>query len=289
VLAQLFSAHTRAALQALISSGAVCVNGVECRRQAQLVNAGQEINIDFSRLPQVHDENCDAENIPLRVVYEDDDIVVVNKAAGMVIHPGHGNRTGTVQAALLYRHPPAAALPRAGIVHRLDKDTSGLFVAAKTEVARQSLIEQFKSRQAGREYLALVCGAPAATGLINRALSPKRGAQARMNVVHSGGKEAVTRYAVLRRWPGFALLRCWLETGRTHQIRAHLEYAGYPIIGDPVYQRRARCQDFFISRQALHAETLRLIHPVRVDECCWSCPLPDDMQAVIAQLDAVCT
>ncbi|MGI9305889.1 MAG: RluA family pseudouridine synthase [Gammaproteobacteria bacterium] len=283
-LAALFPAHPRAALRELIERGAVRLDGAPALRPARRAKGGEEIGADFSALPVRRGDEVAAENLPLAVIYEDRDILVINKPAGIVMHPGRGNRDGTVQAALLFRNPPAAALPRGGIVHRLDKDTTGLFVAAKTEAARLSLLAQFKSRSVRREYLALAHGAPDATGIVNRPLAPHRNAPGKMAVRHKG-KEAVTRFAVVRRWKNFSLLRCWLETGRTHQIRAHLEYAGYPIAGDPAYSRRARDLPFGMPRQALHAEVLHLTHPKTGEELTWRAPLPEDMQAALDFLD----
>ena len=283
-LASVFTQHPRTALQTLISQGAVYINHEECRKQSRLLRGDEEIAIDFSALPTVSDD-CVAEDLPLAVVYEDDDIMVINKAAGMVTHPGHGNRVGTLQSALLHHHAALAELPRAGIVHRLDKDTSGLLVVAKTAAARCFLLAQFHRRHVRREYLALVHGVPEATGKINRPLSPKRGEPQRMTVNARDGKEAITRFAVLRRWAGFALLRCWLETGRTHQIRAHLEHIGYPIVGDPVYCRRRRNFSFDLRRQALHAEKLHLLHP-NGDAREWTIPPPNDLRLALEKLDS---
>lgn len=282
-LAGVFPRHARTAWKTLINSGGALINGKCCRRPAHKVAGGSEIAVDFSALPALRNETCAAENLPLHIVYEDDDIIVLNKAAGMVVHPGHGNRNGTLQAALLFHHPPSATLPRAGIVHRLDKDTTGLLVAAKTEAARQSLIAQFKERSVRREYLAIVHGTPAATGLVNRPLGPARNIPGHMTV-RTDGREAITRYAVINRWPGFSLLRCWLETGRTHQIRVHLEYAGYPVAGDLTYHRRARNLPFVMCRQALHAETLRLLHPASGGIQEWHAAPPADMQNALQQL-----
>ena len=283
-LAEIFPSHPRTAWQRLIGDGAIVVNGEECRRTSRRVARGDDIVANIAMLPQIHLDECDAEDLPIQIVYEDADIIVINKAAGMVSHPGHGNRNGTLQSALLFHHPPTAALPRAGIVHRLDKETSGLLVAAKTEKARQSLIAQFKARTVRREYLALVHGKPAATGVINRPLASKRHVAGKMAVVHEG-KEAITRYAVLQGWSGFSLLRCWLETGRTHQIRVHLEYAGHPIVGDSMYSLRARPLPFEMPRQALHAEVLRLIHPKSGEEKQWRIELPTDFQNVLQYLE----
>lgn len=279
----MFADHTRVALQKLIAEGAVRMDGKTLSRAAFRVPGGCEIDIDFAQMPP-REEECAPEDLPLNIVHEDDAIIVVNKAAGMVTHPGNGNRNGTLQSALMFHHPPAAALPRAGIVHRLDKDTSGLLVAAKTEAARQFLLSRFLAREVRREYWTLVHGEPPATGVINRPLAPAK--PGKMAVRHSG-KEALTRYVVLRRWRGFSLLCCRLETGRTHQIRAHLEYLGYPVAGDPSYRRRARELPFDMPRQALHAKILRLPHPTDGETMSWDAPPPEDFQAALRALDAV--
>lgn len=283
-LASLFPAHPRAAWRAAIEQGAARVDGETVVRPARIAPPGCEVVLDLSALPARREERCAPEDLPLEIVYEDDEMLVVNKAAGMVVHPGNGNSVGTLQAVLLFRNPPAALLPRAGIVHRLDKNTTGLLAAAKTESARQSLSAQFQTRTAKREYLAIVHGAPAATGLINRPLAPRKPG---IMAVRRGGKEAITRFSVLRRWRGFALLRCRLETGRTHQIRAHLEYAGHPIAGDPDYHRRARPLPFTMTRQALHAEKLILSHPADGEIREWNAPPPEDMQTAMRALDEI--
>lgn len=283
-LATLFPAHPRVVWRALIEQGAAQIDGAPCLRPARRDIRACEIALDLSALPPRRDFRCKAEDLPLDIVYEDGDIVVINKAAGMVVHPGRGNADGTLQSALLHHHPPVAALPRAGIVHRLDKNTTGLLVAAKTESARLALTAQFKSRTAKREYLAIVHGAPAATGLINRPLAKR--APGKM-AVREGGKDAITRFSVVQRWPGFSLLRCRLETGRTHQIRAHLEYAGHPVAGDPEYHRRARTLPFAMTRQALHSESLSLSHPANGEMQIWRAPPPEDMQKAMHFLNAL--
>ena len=280
-LASLFPAYTRIVWRAAIERGDVRADGELFLRPSRPAPCGCEIALRMPP-PPVCKTDVVAENLPLTIQYEDDEIIVINKAAGMVVHPGRGNYSGTLQSALLFRHPAAAAMPRAGIVHRLDKDTTGLMVVAKTDSARLSLVAQFKSREAKRDYLAIVHGFPPATGLINRPLAQRH--SGKMAVVRDG-KEAITRFSVLRRWRGFAMLRCHLETGRTHQIRAHLEYAGYPIAGDPDYHRRARVLPFAMTRQALHAEKLSLSHPADGAPRTWNSPPPADIRQAMQLLD----
>ena len=285
-LADVLPAYSRVLLQKLINGGGVAVNGKICTRPAQKIAAGAVLAVEQARLAQLTeiDDTCRPESLSLQIVYEDEALLVVNKASGMVTHPGHGNRHGTLQSGLLHHHAGAAALARAGIVHRLDKDTSGLLVVAKTVTAQKQLLSQFKTRQISREYLALVCGAPPATGIIRGRILRHRHERQRMAVT-AGGKEAVTNFICQRRWRGFALLHCKLETGRTHQIRVHLEHNGYPVMGDKVYRRRAPPLPVTVPRQMLHAETLRLLHPLSGALHEWHCPPPPDMQQVLAALD----
>ena len=265
------------------------VGGETCARASMKMRGGEELALrDGGENENRNDDSCAPEDIALNVVYEDDDITVINKPPGLVVHPGRGNRSGTMQSALLFRRPEVASLPRAGIVHRLDKDTSGLMVTANNIRAQQSLTLQFQQRTAGREYLALVFGEPPQTGVIDRPLARSRRDHTKM-AVREGGRNALTRYAVQKRWRGLALLRCYLETGRTHQIRAHLEHAGFPLAGDAAYRKRARALPFDLPRQMLHAETLRLQHPASGDAREWKQQPPPDMQKVLAQLDQCAT
>jgi 23S rRNA pseudouridine1911/1915/1917 synthase len=221
------------------------------------------------------------EYIPLAIVDEDDSLIVVDKPAGLVVHPGAGNRTGTLMNALLAHAPALAAVPRAGIVHRLDKDTTGLLVVAKTAEAHTNLVRQLAARAVEREYLALVDGVVARDGEVDAPIGRHRTARTRMAVT-ARGKPARTRYRVLERFAGATLLSVRLETGRTHQIRVHLRAIGHPLMGDPTYGKRGAKLE--LSRQALHAARLALIHPVRGDRREWHAPLPTDMRAAIARL-----
>ena len=224
------------------------------------------------------------EEIPLRIVFEDDHLLVVDKPVGLVVHPGSGNPRGTLLNALLYRVPQVADLPRAGIVHRLDKDTSGLLVVAKTVIAQTDLVRQLQARTAKREYLALVYGEMDRAGTVDAALARDPHNRTK-RMVHPMGKPAITHYDVMERYPGVALLRCRLETGRTHQIRVHMQHIGHPLVGDRVYasSRRGSAKIAF-PRQALHAERLGLIHPATKREMSWSTPLPADFASLLRAL-----
>ena len=234
-----------------------------------------------------------AENIPIDIVFEDDYVCVVNKPAGLVVHPAAGNRTGTLLNALLYYCPAQEALPRAGIVHRLDKDTTGLMVVAKTLQAHTSLVRQLQKKTVFREYLAVVNGVPTAGGSVDAPIGRHRQQRTRMAVVNSG-KAAVTHYKLEEKYRAQSLLRCRLETGRTHQIRVHMSHIGYPLVGDRAYGGkpkppvaaseglRTQLQGF--SRQALHARNLGLLHPNSGKEMLWQAPVPQDLQLLVDAL-----
>jgi 23S rRNA pseudouridine1911/1915/1917 synthase len=231
-----------------------------------------------------------AQDIPLHIRFEDDALLVIDKPAGLVVHPGSGNRDGTLLNALLHHAPSLAALPRAGIVHRLDKDTSGLLVVAKTLEAQTSLVRQLQARTVKRDYLALVVGSPPPSGSVQAPIGRHPTVRTRMAVVASG-RAATTHYRTLARGRGWALLECSLETGRTHQIRVHLHSIGHPLIGDAVYGARsaraplpAAARGF--RRQALHATRLALTHPVSGERMSWESALPHDMAQLLAELTA---
>jgi 23S rRNA pseudouridine1911/1915/1917 synthase len=226
------------------------------------------------------------QDIPLDVVFEDDALLVVNKPAGLVVHPGSGNWEGTLLNALLMHAPQVAQVPRAGIVHRLDKDTSGLLVVAKTLAAQADLVRQLQARSVTREYLAVTHGRVARDGAVDAPIGRHPIKRTHMAIV-ARGKPAVTHYEVVERYARATLLRCRLETGRTHQIRVHLASIGHPLIGDPVYGgRKARSElpELSFNRQALHAEKLAIVHPVTRRARTWHAPLPRDMRALIAAL-----
>ncbi|MBI4192405.1 MAG: 23S rRNA pseudouridine(1911/1915/1917) synthase RluD [Betaproteobacteria bacterium] len=226
------------------------------------------------------------EAIALDIIHEDATVLVIAKPTGLVVHPGSGNWSGTLLNALLAHAPQLAALPRAGIVHRLDKDTSGLLVIAKTLEAQVSLVRQLQARTVKREYLALVHGRVARAGRIEAPIGRHPAQRTRMAIV-ARGKPAATHYEVLERFAHATLLRCRLETGRTHQIRVHLQSLGHPLIGDPVYGRNRRGEDAVsagFSRQALHAERLEFQHPASGKTVAWQAPPPADMRGLIAAL-----
>jgi 23S rRNA pseudouridine1911/1915/1917 synthase len=220
--------------------------------------------------------------IALAIVAEDDALLVVDKPAGLVVHPGSGNWEGTLLNALLHHAPQLAAVPRAGIVHRLDKDTSGLLVVAKTITAQTDLVRQLQARTVTREYLALAQGDVARGGTIDAPIGRHPTKRTTMGVVTTG-KPARTHYEVVERFGRATLLRCRLETGRTHQIRVHLATLGHPLVGDPAYGKKSPLP---FARQALHAARLGLVHPVTRAACAWESPLPADFAALLAALRA---
>ena len=225
------------------------------------------------------------QEIPLDIVYEDDSVIVINKRAGLVVHPGSGNWEGTLLNALLQHAPALKAVPRAGIVHRLDKDTSGLLVVAKTITAQTHLVRQLQAHTVAREYAAVVHGRLERDGKVDAPIGRHPVSRTRMAVV-ARGKPAVTHYHVAARYRDATLLECQLETGRTHQIRVHLASIGHPLVGDPVYgPRAARREPRRFHRQALHARRLAFIHPATERTVSWEAPLPADMLELISHLE----
>lgn len=235
----------------------------------------------------------DAENIPLDIVYEDEDLIVINKPAGLIVHPGAGNSAHTLANALIYHAPGLSHVPRAGIVHRLDKDTSGLLVVAKNLVAQTSLVRQMQARTVSRTYLALVQGQVYQKDAIETYYGRHSRNRLKMSVC-AQGKEAITHYKPLERYPGLTLIEVKLETGRTHQIRVHMAYLNLPIVGDPLYGTRIKLSPEFddiskqlllnFSRQALHAAQLSFVHPTSGEHLTFDCDLADDFQTLITDL-----
>jgi 23S rRNA pseudouridine1911/1915/1917 synthase len=278
-LARLFPQFSRNRLQSWLKSGALRVDAKQPPASAETVG-GEKIEL---MLPPAADVvRPPAQRMALAIVYEDRDLIVIDKPAGLIVHPGAGNPDRTLLNGLLGHEPELRQVPRAGIVHRLDKDTSGLLVVAKNLSAQARLAAQLAERSVKRTYLALVHGAPPAQGTIDEPIGRDRRARTRM-AVQSGGKPARTSYKVLERFERTALLECRLETGRTHQIRVHLQHIRHPIVGDPVYRRGARAEPAF-ARQALHAAALELEHPRTGKRVRWSAPLPADMKKLLATL-----
>jgi 23S rRNA pseudouridine1911/1915/1917 synthase len=283
-LARLFPEHSRTRLQAWVRAGRVTVDAARTDVKRK-VWGGERVAL--AAVPAAADGAFRPQPIALDIVHEDGAILVLDKPAGMVVHPGAGNREGTLANALLHHAPQLAGVPRAGIVHRLDKDTSGLLVVAKTVEAHTRLVRELAARAVKREYLALVHGAVAADGQVDAPIGRHRTARTRM-AVSARGKPARTRYRVLERFPGATLLAVTLETGRTHQIRVHMHSIGHPLVGDPTYGERgkARADDPLASlpRQALHAARLGLVHPATGLECEWRSPAPADLRELLERL-----
>jgi 23S rRNA pseudouridine1911/1915/1917 synthase len=284
-LAILFPEYSRGRLQQWIRQGHVTVDGKPCSTSGR-VYGGETIVV--TPQPGAAEMAFRPEDIPLKVVHEDDTIVVIDKPAGLVVHPGSGNWSGTMLNALLRHVPENALLPRAGIVHRLDKDTSGLLVVAKTLSAHTDLVRQMQARTVGRTYSAIVQGSISIDGTVEGPIGRHPRDRKRMAVI-AHGKPAKTHYAVVENGPGWTLLKCRLETGRTHQIRVHLASIGHALIGDPVYKSKGAsgslpepAREF--PRQALHAQQLRLHHPRSGDEMQWESPMPDDLVELLESL-----
>ncbi len=281
-LARLLPEHSRSRLAAWVKQGKVSLNdtAADARRK---VWGGERVAIAAVALPEEAAQQ--PEDIPLTVVYEDGHVLVVNKPAGLVAHPGSGNWQGTLLNALLHHAPQLAGVPRAGIVHRLDKDTSGLLVVAKTLEAQTDLVRQLAARTVKRQYLALAHGRVARDGLVDAPIGRHPVQRTKMAVVASG-RAARTHYRVLERFAQATLLECALETGRTHQIRVHMAELGHPLVGDPVYGPRRRAQGALADfpRQALHAWRLALVHPATGAEQAWEAPLPEDFAELLESL-----
>lgn len=273
---------TRSFVQKLIRDKQVTVNAKEAKANYR-VQPGDIVKVIW---PEPKTVDVLAEDIPLDILYEDEDIIVVNKARGMVVHPAAGNYQGTLVNALLEHCTNLSGINgeiRPGIVHRLDKDTSGVMVAAKNDRAHVSLAQQIKNRTAGRIYWAIVQGnIKEDTGTIYAPIGRHPTDRKKMAVTFSNSKEAITNFTVITRFGEYTLVECKLLTGRTHQIRVHMAYIGHPVVGDPKYgSPKSR---FSIDGQALHGKKLRLEHPVTGQEMVFEAPLPDDMQSILNSL-----
>lgn len=280
-LAQLLEI-TRSNMQKLLEEGRA-VRGQKVIKSNYRVKAGEEILVN---LPEPQPLDVQPEDIPLDIIYEDDDVVVVNKARGMVVHPAAGNYNGTLVNALLYHCKNLSGINgviRPGIVHRLDKDTSGIMICAKNDSAHLSLSEQIQSKTAQRTYLAVVRGnVKNDSGIIETQIARDKNDRKKMAVVTEGGRQAITAYEVAERFGKYTVVKCRLKTGRTHQIRVHMEYLGYPLVGDPKYSPMKT--PFAINGQALHSLTLSFTHPRTGERLTFEAPLPEDMKKILTRL-----
>lgn len=288
VLAELFPDYSRSRLSAWIKSGAARLDGATVAPR-QLVDGGQAVEVEVRLQREV---GAEPEAIALDIRYQDDDVIVVDKPAGLIVHPGAGNPAGTLQNALLHHDPGLASIPRAGLVHRLDKDTSGLLVVARTLRAHTALVEQLSERTMHRQYEAVVYGAMVAGGKVDQPIGRHAGDRLRQ-AVREDGREAVTHYRVRERFRALTLIECRLETGRTHQIRVHMAHVRHPIVGDLTYGNlrlpKGATPELIealrgFRRQALHAERLSFAHPADGREVVVEAPRPADMERLVAVL-----
>ncbi len=287
-LADLFPDYSRSRLSSWIKSGAARLDGLPAVPR-QLVSGGERVDVEVRLQREV---GAEAEPIALDIRHEDDDVIVVAKPAGLIVHPGAGNPGGTLQNALLHHDPRLASIPRGGLVHRLDKDTSGLLVVARSLRAHTSLVEQLSARTMHRQYEAIVYGAMVAGGKVDQPIGRHAGDRLRQ-AVREDGRDAVTHYRVRERFRALTVVECRLETGRTHQIRVHMAHVRHPIVGDSTYgnlrlpkgatPRLAEMLRGF-RRQALHAERLEFRHPADGREIVVEAPRPADMEALVAAL-----
>lgn len=291
-LAKLLPEYSRSRLQSWIKEGNVKLSGQVVDTKYK-VWGGEQVIV----LPQPSPEESafKAEDIPLNIVFEDDHILIIDKPAGLVVHPAAGNWQGTLLNALLHYYPPIESVPRAGIVHRLDKETSGLLVVAKTITAQTSLVRQLQARTVKREYRAITWGIVHGKGVVNAAIGRNPHDRTKMAIVKHFGKVAITHYEALETFSHHSYVRCLLETGRTHQIRVHMQSIKAPLVGDPVYGHKMNQPGMRLSesmaaavngfgRQALHAARLGLIHPETGEHMQWQSELPADMKALLALL-----
>ncbi len=288
VLADMLPEHSRNRLQQWVKAGRVDVEGKTILEPKYKIHGGEELVVRVDQaLTDAEAGQFQPEAMDLPIVYEDDQILVINKPPGLVVHPAAGNWQGTLLNGLLAYDPVFAQLPRAGIVHRLDKDTSGLMVVAKTLAAHTHLVRQLQARSVKRLYRAIVCGVPRVDGTVNAPIGRDTRQRTRMAVT-SQGKEAITHYRLLEIFPGCSLVECQLETGRTHQIRVHMAHLGHPLVGDETYLGNRRhplpepAANF--GRQALHARQLGLIHPGTGEPMKWTAQAPADMAVLLEDL-----
>lgn len=292
-VAALFPDYSRSRIKEWILAGLVQIDGNVSSTPREKVFTGQLLEVNAILKDEV---TFVAQKIEIDIVYEDEDILVINKPAGLVVHPGAGNSSGTLLNALLYHYPSIAEVPRAGIVHRLDKETSGLMVVAKTVPAQTHLVTSLQARQMTREYDAIATGCFTAGGKVEAPIGRDKVHRTKMAVNHTAGKDAITHYRIAEKYRAHTRLRLRLETGRTHQIRVHMMSIGHVLAGDPVYGGRPRppkgaSEQFSealrsFRRQALHATMLRLEHPITGDEMEWHAEPPEDFKMLAAALRA---
>ncbi|MDC1076347.1 23S rRNA pseudouridine(1911/1915/1917) synthase RluD [Litorivicinus sp.] len=292
VLARLMPDYSRARLTQWLTEGQILIDGA-ARKPKNKVLGGEKIVVNAELEPQI---DWSAENIPLDLVHVDHDLIIVNKPAGLVVHPGHGNPSGTLVNALLSQFPELEEIPRAGIVHRLDKETSGVLAVARSLKAQVDLVKQLKDRSMSRQYVALVYGHPNKEGTIDAPMDRHRLQRTKMAVVYSG-KPAVTHYRVTETTAHCAWVQVKLESGRTHQIRVHMMHIGHPLVGDPVYRQgrpglgcaAVAARDLIdqFPRQALHAQLLGLKHPSTLEMVQFEVPMAQDLVELHAQLKIV--
>ena len=290
VLAELFPEYSRSRLKIWIEQGLVLVNG-QTAKPKNKVSGDEELQLTVQAIES--ETACEAEDIPLNIVYQDEAIIVINKPADFVVHPAAGHYSGTLQNALLHFDESLAAIPRAGIVHRLDKDTTGLMVVARNLSSHKYLVEQIQQHEVVREYQAVVHGVMTGGGLVDQPIGRHPRDRIKM-AVRENGREAITHYRLLERFREHSHIKVQLETGRTHQIRVHMSYLRHPIVGDPVYAGRQRIpagaqQDLVdyiqgFKRQALHAWKLTFVHPEHGNEVSFEAPLAEDIQQLISLL-----
>ena len=288
-MAQMLPDYSRSKITTWVRSGGALINGKTFKPKEKILG-GEIVTLNI-KAEKTNDWK--AEDIPLDIVFEDDDIIVVNKPVGLVTHPGAGNWTGTLANALLHYDPSLANLDRAGIVHRLDKNTSGLMVVARSELAQKNLVEQLQTHAVSREYSAIVYGHMISGGTVDEPIGRDPKDRIRQAVVEDG-KDAVTHYRVIDRFAHHTHVKAILETGRTHQIRVHLSYIGHPLIADPMYGGKIRfpkkADDHLknalkkFNRQALHAKKLTLTHPITFEQMSWKAPLPQDLKDLLKVL-----
>lgn len=290
IAAELFSEYSRSRIKIWINDGLMLVDGKATKPKEKLFG-GEKIVLDVELEAQADHE---AQEMPLDIVYEDDDIIIVNKPAGLVVHPAVGNRDGTLMNAILHHAPETAHVPRAGIVHRLDKETTGLMVVAKTLAAQTDLVAQLQERSMGREYEAVTIGEMTGGGIVDEPIGRHPHNRQKQAVEPVNGKDAVTHYRLVQRFKNHTHIRLKLETGRTHQIRVHMAFIQYPLVGDPQYGGRLKmpkaCSPELqvalrgFRRQALHAKRLELAHPITGEWMEWEVDLPQDMQRLLEAL-----